>query len=189
MTEHNVLGGELEVCGTEPMTGWYRAWCCYTGAEDRGSHTVCLVLTKEFLTHQRSIGNDLSTPMPQYARFPGLVPGDRWCVTAANWLRAQPTTERQHRWSSPPPTNEPSTSFRSMCCASTRWMFPMTLAGSGAHGLFPLPVTRYPFAVERSNALLPIAEATEGGRLRRGGPRPPTIAEAALWRRHLNQIL
>ncbi len=87
MAKHNVLGGELEVCGTEPMTGWYRDGCCNTGPEDRGSHTVCAVLTEEFLAHQRSIGNDLSTPMPQY-RFPGLVPGDRWCVTAANWLRA-----------------------------------------------------------------------------------------------------
>lgn len=87
MTDHNVLGSDLEVCGTEPMTGWYRDGCCNTGPEDRGSHTVCAVLTEEFLTHQRSIGNDLSTPMPQY-RFPGLVPGDRWCVTAANWLRA-----------------------------------------------------------------------------------------------------
>ena len=87
MADHNVLGHELEVCGTEPNTGWYRDGCCNTGPEDRGSHTVCAVLTEEFLAHQRSIGNDLSTPMPQY-RFPGLVPGDRWCVTAANWLRA-----------------------------------------------------------------------------------------------------
>ena len=78
---------ELQPCGTDPVTGFYRDGCCRTGAEDRGSHTICAVVTAEFLEHQRSIGNDLSTPMPQYD-FPGLVPGDRWCVTAANWLRA-----------------------------------------------------------------------------------------------------
>jgi uncharacterized protein (DUF2237 family) len=87
MTEINVLGGELEPCGTDPMTGFYRDGCCSSGPEDLGSHTICAVVTSEFLEHQRSIGNDLSTPMPQY-HFPGLVPGDRWCVTAANWLRA-----------------------------------------------------------------------------------------------------
>ena len=78
---------ELEPCGTDPMTGFYRDGCCSTGPEDLGSHTICAVVTEEFLAHQRSIGNDLSTPMPMY-RFPGLVPGDRWCVTAVNWLRA-----------------------------------------------------------------------------------------------------
>ena len=87
MTDLNVLGGELEPCGTDPLTGFYRDGCCSTGPEDLGSHTICAVVTAEFLEHQRSIGNDLSTPMPQY-HFPGLVPGDRWCVTAANWLRA-----------------------------------------------------------------------------------------------------
>ena len=69
------------------MTGFYRDGCCSSGAEDRGSHTICAVVTREFLEHQRSIGNDLSTPLPQYG-FPGLLPGDRWCVTAVNWLRA-----------------------------------------------------------------------------------------------------
>ncbi len=69
------------------MTGFYRDGCCSSGEEDYWSHTICAVVTHEFLQHQRAIGNDLSTPMPQY-RFPGLVPGDRWCVTAANWLRA-----------------------------------------------------------------------------------------------------
>ena len=69
------------------MTGWRRDGCCLTGPEDLGSHTICAVVTAEFLEHQREIGNDLSTAMPQY-EFPGLVPGDRWCVTAANWLRA-----------------------------------------------------------------------------------------------------
>ncbi len=87
MTDHNVLGGELEPCGTDPLTGFYRDGCCTTGPEDGGSHTICAVVTAEFLEHQRGIGNDLSTPVPQYG-FPGLVPGDRWCVTAVNWLRA-----------------------------------------------------------------------------------------------------
>jgi uncharacterized protein (DUF2237 family) len=87
VTERNVLGGPLEPCGVEPLTGFYRDGCCNTGAEDLGSHTICAVVTSEFLAHQQAIGNDLSTPMPQY-RFPGLVPGDRWCVTAVNWMRA-----------------------------------------------------------------------------------------------------
>ncbi len=85
--ERNVLGGPLQECSTDPMTGFFRDGCCSTGPEDLGSHTICAVVTAEFLAHQRSIGNDLSTPMPQY-RFPGLVPGDKWCVTARNWLRA-----------------------------------------------------------------------------------------------------
>ncbi|CAN5567604.1 DUF2237 domain-containing protein [soil metagenome] len=88
MADRNVLGGPLEPCGNDPVTGFYRDGCCSTGDEDAGRHTICGVVTTEFLEHQRSIGNDLSTAMPQY-RFPGLVPGDRWCVTAANWLRAQ----------------------------------------------------------------------------------------------------
>jgi uncharacterized protein (DUF2237 family) len=87
VTELNVMGDPLEPCGTEPLTGFYRDGCCNTGPEDIGSHTVCAVVTAEFLDHQRGIGNDLTTPMPQF-RFPGLVPGDRWCVTAVNWLRA-----------------------------------------------------------------------------------------------------
>ena len=87
VTDRNVLGGDLEPCGTDPVTGFYRDGCCTTGPEDMGSHTVCAVVTSEFLEHQRRIGNDLSTPMPQY-HFPGLAPGDHWCVTAANWLQA-----------------------------------------------------------------------------------------------------
>lgn len=87
MTARNVLGGELQPCGTDPLTGFFRDGCCNTGPEDLGSHTICAVVTAEFLAHQRAIGNDLSTPLPQY-NFPGLVPGDRWCVTAANWARA-----------------------------------------------------------------------------------------------------
>lgn len=87
VSERNVLGGELEPCGTDPVTGWYRDGCCKTAPEDVGSHTICAVVTAEFLEHQQRIGNDLGTPMPHF-HFPGLVPGDRWCVTAVNWLRA-----------------------------------------------------------------------------------------------------
>ena len=87
MTDRNVLGGELEPCGLDPLTGFYRDGCCRTGPEDLGSHTICAVVTAAFLEHQNQIGNDLITPRPEY-RFPGLAPGDRWCVTAVNWLRA-----------------------------------------------------------------------------------------------------
>ncbi|MEA2190672.1 MAG: uncharacterized protein QOI73_793 [Solirubrobacteraceae bacterium] len=87
MPDRNVLGGPLESCGTDPLTGFYRDGCCSTGPEDLGSHTICAVVTAEFLEHQAAIGNDLGSPMPMYG-FPGLVPGDRWCVTAVNWLRA-----------------------------------------------------------------------------------------------------
>jgi uncharacterized protein len=85
--DRNVLGGPLENCGNDPVTGFYRDGCCRTGPEDLGSHTICAVVTAEFLEHQQRIGNDLITPLPHYG-FPGLVPGDRWCVTAVNWLRA-----------------------------------------------------------------------------------------------------
>jgi uncharacterized protein len=87
VSDRNVLGSDLESCGEEPLTGFFRDGCCHTGPADVGSHTICAVVTAEFLEHQQSIGNDLSTPMPAYG-FPGLVPGDRWCVTASNWLRA-----------------------------------------------------------------------------------------------------
>ena len=87
MPDRNVFGQPLQQCGTDPVTGFYRDGCCSSGPEDIGLHTICAVVTAEFLAHQRSIGNDLSTPMPAY-RFPGLTPGDRWCVTAVNWLRA-----------------------------------------------------------------------------------------------------
>jgi uncharacterized protein len=87
MAERNVLGGELAVCGTDPLTGWFRDGSCRTGPDDLGRHTICAVVTAEFLAHQRDIGNDLATPRPEF-RFPGLRPGDRWCVTAPNWLRA-----------------------------------------------------------------------------------------------------
>ena len=87
MSARNVLGTPLEPCGTAPLTGFYRDGCCHTGPQDVGSHTICAVVTAEFLAHQSAIGNDLQTPMPRFG-FPGLVPGDRWCVTARNWLRA-----------------------------------------------------------------------------------------------------
>jgi uncharacterized protein len=87
VTERNVLGGELEPCGTEPMTGFFRDGCCHTGPEDRGSHTICAIVSADFLAHQAGIGNDLSTPRPELS-FPGLHPGDPWCVTAHNWARA-----------------------------------------------------------------------------------------------------
>jgi uncharacterized protein (DUF2237 family) len=86
-SERNVLGGPLDSCSHDPLTGFYRDGCCRTGPGDVGRHTICAVVSAEFLDFQRMIGNDLSTPIPQYG-FPGLKPGDRWCVTALNWLRA-----------------------------------------------------------------------------------------------------
>jgi uncharacterized protein len=85
--ELNVLGESLEPCGTDPMTGFYRDGSCSCGDEDIGLHAVCAVVTGEFLEHQRGIGNDLTTPLPAYG-FPGLHPGDRWCVVAVRWLQA-----------------------------------------------------------------------------------------------------
>lgn len=82
-----MLGEPLTSCGTDPLTGFYRDGSCRTGPGDLGSHTICAVVSAEFLEYQQRIGNDLSTPMPAYD-FPGLEPGDRWCVTALNWLRA-----------------------------------------------------------------------------------------------------
>jgi len=83
----NVVGGKLLPCSVEPLTGFYRNGGCSTGAEDLGSHTVCVVLTEEFLEFSRSVGNDLSTPRPEYG-FAGLLPGDRWCLCASRWLEA-----------------------------------------------------------------------------------------------------
>ena len=85
--ELNVLGKPLEPCGTDPMTGFFRDGCCSTGPEDVGSHTVCAVMTREFLDHQLAVGNDLVTPRPEWS-FPGLQPGDRWCVVAVRWAQA-----------------------------------------------------------------------------------------------------
>ena len=83
----NVVGGELLPCSTTPVTGFYRDGCCATGPEDVGSHTVCAVMTDEFLDFSRRVGNDLSTPKPEWG-FAGLSAGDRWCVCAARWLEA-----------------------------------------------------------------------------------------------------
>ena len=85
--QKNVLGGDLQPCSFDPLTGFYRDGCCTAGPEDLGSHTVCAVVTAEFLDYQQQTGNDLVSPAPQYG-FAGLVPGDRWCVSAFNWLRA-----------------------------------------------------------------------------------------------------
>ncbi len=87
VSERNVLGGPLEECGRDPLTGFFRDGCCRPDPQAVGSHLICAVVTAEFLEHQVRIGNDLSTPRPQFG-FPGLRPGDRWCVTVANWLRA-----------------------------------------------------------------------------------------------------
>ena len=83
----NVLGEPLETCSTSPVTGFFRDGCCNTSAEDRGSHTVCAVVTDAFLAFSRSRGNDLSTPVPQFG-FPGLKAGDRWCLCAPRWHEA-----------------------------------------------------------------------------------------------------
>ena len=83
----NVLGEPLEICSFKPMTGFYRDGCCNTGREDIGSHTVCAVMTEEFLAFSKACGNDLSTPMPEFG-FPGLKPGDRWCLCAPRWQEA-----------------------------------------------------------------------------------------------------
>ena len=85
--QKNVLGEPLESCSTDPMTGFTRNGCCETTPEDVGSHTVCILATAEFLEFSKSRGNDLSTPMPQF-QFPGLKPGDRWCLCAARWREA-----------------------------------------------------------------------------------------------------
>jgi uncharacterized protein len=83
----NVLGQPLELCSCEPLTGWTRDGSCRTGPGDGGLHTVCCVITEAFLSYSKAQGNDLSTPMPAH-RFPGLQPGDHWCLCAARWLQA-----------------------------------------------------------------------------------------------------
>lgn len=84
----NVFGDPIEPCSNRPLTGFYRTGCCDTGQEDAGLHTVCAIMTREFLEFSRSRGNDLMTPAPQFG-FPGLRPGDRWCLCAARWLEAE----------------------------------------------------------------------------------------------------
>jgi len=86
-SERNVLGGELQTCSTRPLTGFFRDGCCRTDEEDAGSHTVCARVTAACLAFTKALGKDLSTPVPEYG-FPGLKPGDRWCLCAARWLEA-----------------------------------------------------------------------------------------------------
>jgi hypothetical protein len=83
----NVLGGPLEICSLEPLTGWFRDGCCDTDGHDRGLHLVCVRVTRDFLAFQRRIGNDLITPRPDFG-FPGLKPGDKWCVCLSRWKEA-----------------------------------------------------------------------------------------------------
>lgn len=83
----NVLGGPLEICSTDPITGWFRDGCCDTDGHDSGMHVVCAEVTAAFLDHQRRAGNDLVTPRPEYG-FPGLTPGDKWCVCLPRWKEA-----------------------------------------------------------------------------------------------------
>ncbi|MCG3208934.1 MAG: hypothetical protein FOGNACKC_02547 [Anaerolineae bacterium] len=83
----NVLGGELKDCSRQPLTGFYRDGCCNTGADDMGMHTVCAQMTAEFLRFSQEMGNDLITPMPMF-NFPGLNPGDKWCICVSRWVEA-----------------------------------------------------------------------------------------------------
>ena len=83
----NVLGSPLELCGCEPMTGWFRDGFCRTDVADLGQHSVCCVMTESFLSYSKAQGNDLSTPVPAFS-FPGLQPGDHWCVCAPRWKQA-----------------------------------------------------------------------------------------------------
>jgi uncharacterized protein len=103
--ETNVLGSDLQACGTDPVTGFYRDGCCTSGP-DEAVHLVCAVVTAGFLEHQRSVGNDLITPVPEYG-FPGLRPGDRWCVVAQRWLQA-------HEAGAAPPVVLASTNARAL---------------------------------------------------------------------------
>jgi len=87
MAQRNVLLEPIEPCSTDPLTGWLRDGCCHTDARDLGSHTICVVLTAAFLEYSKRVGNDLSTPRPEY-EFPGLKPGERWCLCASRWKQA-----------------------------------------------------------------------------------------------------
>lgn len=103
MPERNVLGGELAVCSSEPATGFERDGCCGTHPDDRGRHELCAVMSEEFLSFSKQQGNDLVTPRPEL-QFPGLEPGDRWCLCLGRWIEALETT-RSHRL---PETTVPS---------------------------------------------------------------------------------
>jgi uncharacterized protein len=104
--DRNVVGGELLECSADPLTGFFRDGCCATGPEDVGSHTVCAIVTEEFLAFSRRAGNDLSTPRLELG-FPGLEPGQRWCVCAARWLEA-------HRAGVAPPVHLAATHERAL---------------------------------------------------------------------------
>lgn len=91
----NVLGGELETCSTDPMTGWFRDGCCGTGSGDMGMHVICCRVTAEFLEFSKATGNDLSTPVAEF-NFPGLKPGDQWCVCAGRWKEAYDAGQACH---------------------------------------------------------------------------------------------
>ena len=86
--QKNVLGGTLQSCSHDPLTGFFRDGCCHTGPHDQGLHTVCAIMTDEFLEFSKNVGNDLSTPMPQFG-FPGLKDGDQWCLCAGRWVQAR----------------------------------------------------------------------------------------------------
>lgn len=87
MKAKNIFGTELETCSKDPLTGYFRNGCCETGPDDLGTHTVCAIVTEEFLTYTKNQGNDLSSPNPLYG-FPGLKPGDQWCLCASRWVEA-----------------------------------------------------------------------------------------------------
>ena len=94
--DRNIVGGELQPCSADPVTGFFRDGCCATGSDDIGSHTVCAVMTEEFLAFSIRSGNDLSTPRPEWG-FDGLQPGDEWCACASRWLEAFPRGRRGPR--------------------------------------------------------------------------------------------
>jgi uncharacterized protein len=129
VAERNVLGGRLEPCGTDPITGFFRDGCCRPDPQGHGSHLVCAVVTSEFLAHQQRIGNDLSTPMPQFG-FPGLTPGDRWCVTVANWRKAY---------------EDGAASFVVLACTSERALDVVPLSALQEHAV-DVPADPGPFA-------------------------------------------
>jgi uncharacterized protein len=87
MKNRNIFGEPLKPCSKKPLTGFYRDGCCNTGPEDQAVHTVCVIVTHDFLEFSKQVGNDLSTPRPEWD-FPGLVPGDRWCLCASRWVQA-----------------------------------------------------------------------------------------------------
>jgi uncharacterized protein len=120
--DRNVLGEKLDTGSVRPMSGFYRTGCCETGPEDIGAHLVCAEMTKEFLAFSKSRGNDLSTPVPEIG-FPGLQPGDRWCLCATRWK--EPSMPGSHlAWSSVPPMRMRSSTCRSKNSKNARSISP-----------------------------------------------------------------